>query len=127
MNLHYVDPDPTTTYMGETRDERIGEFLEENECPVLAMYEGSLLRVRGEQATMRGPARLFRRGGVDDLVDGDDVTPLLRATPAFDGVRDPAGGIDRRVGRVKTPVRQRGPLVDLRLQAAAVTISGRLL
>ncbi len=93
VNLHYVDPDPTTTYMGETRDERIHEFLEENDCPVLAMYEGSWLRVRGDEATMHGPARLFRRGGVDDLVDGDDVTPLLRSVPAFDGGRRPRRGI----------------------------------
>jgi len=92
VNLHYVDTDPTTTYMGETRDERIHEFLEENDCPVLAMYEGSLLRVRGDEATMRGPARLFRRGGVDDLADGDDVTPLLRATPAYDGGARPRRG-----------------------------------
>ena len=93
VNLHYVDADPTTTYMGETRDERIHEFLEENDCPVLAMYEGSRLRVSGEQATMHGPARLFRRHGVDELVDGDDVTPLLRASPSFDG------GVRPRQGR----------------------------
>ena len=94
VNLHYVDTDPLSTYMGETRDERIVEFLEENDCPVLAMYEGSWLRVRDDVATMHGPARLFRRGGTDDLVDGDDVTPLLGATPAFDlGVR-PGRGSD---------------------------------
>ena len=93
VNLHYVDPDPDTTFMGETRDERILEFLEENDCPVLAMYEGSRLRVRGDVATMHGPARLFRRNGVDDLVDGDDVTPLLRASPSFDGGARPRRGI----------------------------------
>ncbi len=92
VNLHYVDTDPHSTYMGETRDERIEEFLEENDCPVLAMYEGSWLRVRGAQATMHGPGRLFRRHGVDDLVDGDDVTPLLRASPVFDGGRRPQVG-----------------------------------
>lgn len=84
VNLHYVDADPTSTYMGETRDERITEFLEENDCPVLAMYEGSWLRVRGETATMHGPARLFARGGVQDLADGDEVPPLLQASPTWD-------------------------------------------
>jgi dipeptidase E len=92
VNLHYVDTDPTSTYMGESRDERIAEFLEENDCPVLALYEGSWLRVSGDRATVRGPGRLFRRAGCDDLVDGDDVTPLLRASPSFDGGRRPEGG-----------------------------------
>lgn len=88
VNLHYVDPDPRSTYMGESRDERIVEFLEDNDCPVLAMYEGSWLRVGSGRATMHGPARLFARHGVDDLAPGDDVTPLLRAAPRFDvGVR----------------------------------------
>ncbi len=96
VNLHYVDADPGSTYMGETRDERIQEFLEDNDCPVLALYEGSWLRVSGERATVQGPGRLFARHGVDDLVSGDDVTPLLRASPIFDqGVRPARGGADR--------------------------------
>ena len=41
-------------YMGETREERIEEFLEENDCAVLAMYEGSWLRVSGERAAVTG-------------------------------------------------------------------------
>ncbi len=92
VNLHYVDPDPTSTYMGETRDERIAEFLEENDCPVLAMYEGSWLRVHDDRATMRGPGRLFARHGSDDLRAGDDVTPLLRTSPTFDDGRRPRRG-----------------------------------
>jgi dipeptidase E len=98
VNLHYVDADPASTYMGETRDERIEEFLEDNDCPVLAMYEGSWLRVRGERATMHGPARLFARHGVDDLRSGDDVTPLLRSSPTFDDGARPRRGESGRVG-----------------------------
>lgn len=84
INLHYVDPDPHTTYMGESRDERIHEFLEENDCPVLAMYEGTWLRVTDHQATVTGPARLFQRSGSDDVADGADVSPLIDTTPLFD-------------------------------------------
>jgi dipeptidase E len=94
VNLHYVDPDPASTYMGESRDERIAEFLEDNDCPVLAMYEGSWLRVSSGRATMHGPARLFARDGVDDLAPGDDVTPLLRAAPRFDVGARPAPVVD---------------------------------
>jgi dipeptidase E len=89
VNLHYADLDPASTFMGETRDERITEFLEENDCPVLALYEGSWLRVRGDHARVHGPARLFSRTTTDDLVDGDDVTPLLHTTPTFDRGRRP--------------------------------------
>jgi dipeptidase E len=95
INLHYVDPDPASTYMGETRDERIEEFLEENDCPVLAMYEGSWLRVDGDRATVTGPAKLFRRTGQDHFADGVDVSRLLSLEPVFGGGRRPwpSGGV----------------------------------
>ncbi len=67
INLHYVDADPDSTFMGETREERIEEFLEENDCPVLAMYEGSWLRVQGDHATVTGRSRLFQRTGIEAL------------------------------------------------------------
>jgi len=108
VNLHYVDPDPASTYMGESRDERIAEFLEENDCPVLAMYEGSWLRVSGERARVNGPARLFARSGQDELVTGEDVTRLLRASPRFD---DPVGADRRptiRATRIGGPARLSG-------------------
>ncbi len=92
VNLHYFDADPGSTYMGETREMRIEEFLEENDCPVLALYEGSWLRVSGRHAVITGPARLFRRHGNDRFEDGGDVSELLAGTPTFDcGVR-PAKG-----------------------------------
>ncbi|MCU1452099.1 MAG: hypothetical protein JWN46_245 [Acidimicrobiales bacterium] len=95
INLHYVDADPTSTYMGETREERIEEFLEENDCPVLAMYEGSWLRVSGERAVMTGRARLFRRGESDTLAHGSDVSKLISETPVFDGGRRPRKGVSQ--------------------------------
>jgi dipeptidase E len=91
INLHYFDRDPASTFMGESREERISEFLEENECQVLAMYEGSWLRVSGDVARVTGPARIFHRDGCEDLSDGADVSHLLRLTPQFDGGRRPRG------------------------------------
>jgi dipeptidase E len=92
INLHYIDPDPASTFMGETREERIDEFLEENDCQVLGLYEGSWLRVSGETAAVAGRARLFQRAGCHTFHEGLDVSGLLHLTPAFDGGRRPRPG-----------------------------------
>ena len=92
INLHYIEADPASTFMGETRDERIEEFLEENDCEVLALYEGSWLRVSGETAEVTGRARLFRRAAGGTSCDGLDASGLLHLTPTFDGGRRPKPG-----------------------------------
>ncbi len=92
INLHYFDADPASTFMGESREERIAEFLEENHCPVLAMYEGSWLRVSDRTATVTGTARLFQRSGCESFADGVDVSQLLTLAPNFDdGIRPRRG------------------------------------
>jgi len=64
INPHYLDPDPQSTHKGETREERIREFHEENETPVVGLREGSILRVEDGITTLLGEktARIFRRG-----------------------------------------------------------------
>ena len=64
INPHYLDADPNSTHMGETREERIMQFLEENETPVIGLREGAMLRIENGHATLRGSsgARIFRRG-----------------------------------------------------------------
>jgi dipeptidase E len=87
INPHYLDPDPASTQMGETREKRIEQLLEENDVPVLGIREGSWLRRRGERLMLGGPtgARLFRRG-IDavEFAEGADLSFLLDQTPAFD-------------------------------------------
>ena len=64
INPHYLDPDPQSTHRGETREDRIREFHEENETPVVGLREGSVLRVENGTTTLLGEktARIFRRG-----------------------------------------------------------------
>ncbi len=64
INPHYLDPDPTSKHMGETREERLRQFLEENETPVVGLREGTMLRVEDAETFLKGigTARIFRRG-----------------------------------------------------------------
>jgi dipeptidase E len=64
ISPHYLDPDPGSTHMGETQEERIMQFLEENEEAVVGLREGSILRVEEGAVTLKGrsTARIFRRG-----------------------------------------------------------------
>ncbi|MFE2379472.1 dipeptidase PepE [Streptomyces sp. NPDC059398] len=87
INPHYLDPDPGSTHKGETRAERLAEFLEENDVPVLGLREGSWLRVDGPVATLAGerPGVLFTRGAsARELPVDSDVSGLLGTEPRFD-------------------------------------------
>jgi dipeptidase E len=64
INPHYLDPQPGSMHMGETREQRLEEYLEENDVPVVGLREGAWLRVEGSQIHLggRSGARVFRRG-----------------------------------------------------------------
>tara|TARA_B110001454_G_C12559223_1_gene366924 strand:+ start:69 stop:776 length:708 start_codon:yes stop_codon:yes gene_type:complete len=61
INPHYLDPDPTSTHKGETRETRIKEFHKFNSVPVVGLREGSWLSVIGKTITLEGAlnARVF--------------------------------------------------------------------
>jgi dipeptidase E len=81
INPHYVDADPSSRHMGETREERLREFLEENDMPVVALREGAWLRVEGDRARLEGGtgARVFRRGAEpEEIAPGAALDHLLK-------------------------------------------------
>ena len=81
INPHYLDPDPNSKHMGETREKRILEFLEENDTPVLGLREGAIARVENGRTVLKGStgARIFRRGHEPvEAVPGDELDEWLR-------------------------------------------------
>ncbi|MDH5616567.1 MAG: Type 1 glutamine amidotransferase-like domain-containing protein, partial [Acidimicrobiia bacterium] len=81
INPHYVDRDPDSSHQGETREERLFEYLEESDRPVVALREGAILRISRKEVLLLGSlgARIYRRGKepleypagtqLDDLLD----------------------------------------------------------
>ena len=64
INPHYTDAH-LEGHMGETRDERLIEFIEVNPAvPVIGLREGTMLRIEGDEITLLGekPARIFLKG-----------------------------------------------------------------
>lgn len=87
INPHYFDPDPHSHHQGETRADRIEQFLEENDVPVLGMREGCWLRQRASALILGGitGARLFTRNAEpQEIAPGTDLSWLLETQARFD-------------------------------------------
>lgn len=63
INPHYLDPIPGSTHMGETREQRIMQFLEEQDTTVVGLREGAMILAENGSYTLKGSsgARIFRR------------------------------------------------------------------
>jgi dipeptidase E len=82
ISPHFQDPDPDSTHMGETQEERIIQFLEENETPVLGMREGAWVWAENGSVKLGGArgARIFRRGeAAVEKTTGDEISNLVGA------------------------------------------------
>jgi dipeptidase E len=85
INPHYVVLD--ATLLQESRGKRIGEFLHENDVPVVGLREGAWLDVRDTSVVLGGPTggRLVQRATEPrDLLSGADLSGLLKTRPQYD-------------------------------------------
>jgi dipeptidase E len=88
ISPHYLDPDPSSRHMGETQEERILQFMEENEESVVGLREGSILRVENKDVILKGPhsARIFQRGTQPiEAPSGTNLHELFVLHPSFAG------------------------------------------
>jgi len=89
ISPHYLDPDPTSTHMAETQEQRILQFLEENDEPVVGLREGCILRVESHAVMLKGPhsARIFRCGAQPiEAASGSNLLELLFQRPSLAGL-----------------------------------------
>jgi dipeptidase E len=86
ISPHYLDPDPNSTHMGETQEERILQFLEENKTPVVGIREGAWLLCNDGTVTLKGQtgARIFRRGNAPvEVTPGSEISNLVEGPNAI--------------------------------------------
>jgi len=83
INPHYLDPDPNSDHRGETREQRIKEFLKVNNRKVLGLREGAWLRIENNTILLKGlsGAKLFSRSAepreFEPSKTGLDITEIL--------------------------------------------------
>jgi dipeptidase E len=86
ISPHYLDPDPDSTHMGETQEERILQFLEEHDLPVVGIREGAWLLCNNGAVTLKGQtgARIFRRGHAPvEVLPGTEISKLVKGRNAI--------------------------------------------
>lgn len=83
ISPHYLDPDPNSTHMGETQEERILQFLEENDTTVVGLREGAMVRIEQGTTILKGStgARVFRKGREPvETLPGEKLDHLISQT-----------------------------------------------
>jgi dipeptidase E len=81
INPHYIDSNPSG-HAGETREQRILEFIEINpDIFIAGLREGTMLTLEGDEITLSGlrSVRIFKKGELPrEMNAGDDFSFLLK-------------------------------------------------
>lgn len=80
INPHFIDADPNSKHKGETREQRLAEFHEENSTAVVGLREGSWLEIDGNACKLAGSTgmMLFEAGNKpQEIGPGADLTELM--------------------------------------------------
>jgi dipeptidase E len=94
--FHYEEDGKMVPYNGESRTDRINQFHEENDTPVVGVREGAALRVKGKNIELLGgkPAKLFRKGKAPvEVAEGAELAVLTgpgRKSKKTSGPKTPA-------------------------------------
>jgi dipeptidase E len=81
INTHYVDQAFYVQHSGETREERITEYVEQNRTPVVGLPEGTAISYDGEYTLLgERPAILFHNEKSCVLPPGRIGGELLEAS-----------------------------------------------
>ncbi len=81
INPHYIDSNPNSKHMGETRETRIKEFYFYNKEYVVGLREGAMLLVNNDKIILKGTtgARVFKKGVVTkEYQPGETLSFLLK-------------------------------------------------
>ena len=86
ISPHFQDPDPNSTHMGETQEERIMQFHEENETLVAGLREGAMVLLENGCFVLKGSsgARIFRKGFAPvETLPGDCLDDFINGKAAL--------------------------------------------
>lgn len=80
INPHYLDPNPDSKHMGETRETRIREFHSYNSQPVIGLREGSYIEIKNNRIILKGglTARIFEKNKDPYEIDNQSDLSFLK-------------------------------------------------
>ena len=80
INPHFVDKQEGEEHQGETRTTRIKEYLTQNNTPVIALPEGTWIRIKQGKSEIDGDrsALLFTADTIEKILPGTSLDQLLK-------------------------------------------------
>ena len=80
INPHVIDKQEGEEHQGESRTTRLKEYLNQNETPVVALPEGTWIRIHQNESRIQGDqkALLFTTDAIKEIQPGINLDSLLK-------------------------------------------------